>query len=62
MSNGAPATPTSFAIRERTSNSQSTSSSLANGEATCAVCGDGCAKLHYGVLACYGEFDCYLSS
>ncbi|CAJ0563165.1 unnamed protein product, partial [Mesorhabditis spiculigera] len=29
-------------------------SSGSPGEATCAVCGDGQAKLHYGVLACYG--------
>ncbi|KAE9553874.1 hypothetical protein FO519_002915 [Halicephalobus sp. NKZ332] len=54
MPNGSSTTTSSFAIRERASNSQSTSSSLANGETTCAVCGDGCAKLHYGVLACYG--------
>ncbi|KAL3087166.1 hypothetical protein niasHS_005405 [Heterodera schachtii] len=25
-----------------------------DGEVVCAVCGDGPAKLHYGVLACYG--------
>lgn len=54
MSNGGVSTSTvSFPARERPSNSQSTSS--ANAEAICAVCGDGCAKLHYGVLACYGE-------
>uniref|UniRef100_A0AC34Q208 Uncharacterized protein n=1 Tax=Panagrolaimus sp. JU765 TaxID=591449 RepID=A0AC34Q208_9BILA len=53
MSNGGVSTSAvSFPARERPSNSQSTSS--ANAEATCAVCGDGCAKLHYGVLACYG--------
>lgn len=27
---------------------------LGPNEATCAVCGDGHAKLHYSVLACYG--------
>ncbi|CAJ0959242.1 unnamed protein product, partial [Mesorhabditis belari] len=32
---------------------QSTSVSP-GGDVTCAVCGDGQAKLHYGVLACYG--------
>jgi hypothetical protein len=54
MSNGA--STASFNIRERQNNNpQSTSASITpTGEATCAVCGDGCAKLHYGVLACYG--------
>jgi nuclear factor 4 len=55
MSNGA--STASFTIRERPSNPPQSSTSAAStptGEATCAVCGDGCAKLHYGVLACYG--------
>ncbi|KAK0399953.1 hypothetical protein QR680_003293 [Steinernema hermaphroditum] len=38
-----------YQIREKP-----TASNSANGESTCAVCGDGQAKLHYGVLACYG--------
>uniref|UniRef100_A0A7E4ZUK5 Nuclear receptor domain-containing protein n=1 Tax=Panagrellus redivivus TaxID=6233 RepID=A0A7E4ZUK5_PANRE len=46
-------TPPTFAPIRRANSQQSASSSV-NGEATCAVCGDGCAKLHYGVLACYG--------
>ncbi|KAH7729251.1 CRE-NHR-31 protein [Aphelenchoides avenae] len=44
------ASTASYHIRDKPkSNFVSTS-----GDATCAVCGDGHAKLHYGVLACYG--------
>ncbi|TMS38503.1 hypothetical protein L596_005217 [Steinernema carpocapsae] len=39
-----------YQIREK----PTASNASANGESTCAVCGDGQAKLHYGVLACYG--------
>ncbi|EFP10592.1 hypothetical protein CRE_02711 [Caenorhabditis remanei] len=40
---------TSYVIREK-----SNSGGSQNGDSVCAVCGDGIAKLHYGVLACYG--------
>ncbi|PAV66496.1 hypothetical protein WR25_22521 [Diploscapter pachys] len=39
----------SYVIKDKSSASNSP-----NGDAICAVCGDGHAKLHYGVLACYG--------
>ncbi|GMT22491.1 hypothetical protein PFISCL1PPCAC_13788, partial [Pristionchus fissidentatus] len=48
----------SYTIRDRPSVSSSSSSSPSlsshPGDTICAVCGDGQAKLHYGVLACYG--------
>ncbi|GMS94498.1 hypothetical protein PENTCL1PPCAC_16673, partial [Pristionchus entomophagus] len=56
----ASSTP-SYTIRDRPPSSSSSSPSLSvnvggggGGENICAVCGDGQAKLHYGVLACYG--------
>uniref|UniRef100_A0AC35U6W5 Nuclear receptor n=1 Tax=Rhabditophanes sp. KR3021 TaxID=114890 RepID=A0AC35U6W5_9BILA len=46
----------SYNIQEKPSpmSNNSSSSSNGNGDAICAVCGDGSAKLHYSVLACYG--------
>lgn len=46
------ASTASYNIKDKP-NSNVVSSS---GEATCAVCGDSQAKLHYGILACYGSF------
>lgn len=40
--------PASYNIRDRSSNAGSPSSTSS---VVCAVCGDGQAKLHYGVLA-----------
>uniref|UniRef100_A0A915CTV5 Uncharacterized protein n=1 Tax=Ditylenchus dipsaci TaxID=166011 RepID=A0A915CTV5_9BILA len=63
-SSSSSGTPISYHIREKPvmhivgSSVPSTTSppisSPPSSEATCAVCGDGHAKLHYGVLACYG--------
>ncbi|KAI6175460.1 hypothetical protein M3Y97_00691400 [Aphelenchoides bicaudatus] len=44
------ASTASYHIKEK----PSPGSLQASGEATCAVCGDSHAKLHYNVLACYG--------
>ncbi|CCD65193.1 Nuclear hormone receptor family member nhr-31 [Caenorhabditis elegans] len=45
---------TSYIIRPSDKQPTVSSGGSQNGDSVCAVCGDGIAKLHYGVLACYG--------